>query len=123
MSTPQPHVNGTAAQDLPPERPTQAELHHSFPTGDPRVMRWARIAGRVLPAAHRHIFNTLSCYVNPDTGMARPSQDTLAADTGYSRTNICEKLLEIEYMGGLLTSDGRFYQDQGSPTSLTGSSG
>ena len=106
MTNPQASVNSTAghgaqpAKDLPPESPTQAELHKSFPTGHPRVMRWARIAGRVLPASHRAVLTELSCYVDPATGLAWPPQNTLAANTGLNRTTVCRNLSELESRGG-----------------------
>ena len=113
----EPAVNGHDPDGLldrevmdtpPPSLKTQQERHMELPDGDPRVLRWARIKGEGLPTTERHLFQELAHYVDPHTGEAFPSQDTLMVRTGMGKTTVSTRLKLIEAIGGYCTSQLRW---------------
>ena len=91
-----PDMPGIAVQTAQTAQPRE-----SFPnpgTYNPRAIHWAREMSRHMPHTQSAVLRELAYYVDirRGDGLVWPSQDTLAADLGISRSTVCVILRILE---------------------------
>ena len=83
--------------------PTPATTHKP-PTCDPRVSKYCALTGPEMKASTRLILRTIGDFVDPATGTANPSFDTIAFWSGSSKGTVSNAVKEARALGIFETS-------------------
>ncbi len=93
------------AAQTDPGQDQPADHYPAADTVDPRVMIWARQTGRYLPGKYQWVLVELAFYAKRDgDGIVFPSQQTIADNSGLSRSEVNGVLQGLEVLGVVRSS-------------------